>query len=525
MDQLRPGAVFAGRYEVVRVLSTGGMGIVYEVLHTETQRKRALKVMLPSLLVDEDMRSRFRREAVVTAGIESEHLVEIFDAGIEESTRAPFLVMELLRGEDLGARLEREGRLAKKDVLTLTRQVALALDKTHAAGVVHRDLKPENVFVTRRDDGTPRVKVLDFGIAKLVSRNRQAAGKTRAVGTPLYMAPEQMVGDSAKIGPSADLYALGHIVFTLLAGQPYFAPEADESDNVLGLLMKISRGAPEPAGVRARAAGVSLPATFDVWFARATALDPSHRFTSAYELARSLDEAFEGVEPAVLSSKRRLLATLPTVDAGDSGPIGSGPIGSGPAMAEGLPPKRPSAMAETRDAPYASVEKGASASARTGTRDSAPDERLGLGGGSDAGTPSSRTLALDDAPRTRRLRWVGLGGAAALAVVAVYLTVGPGAPEPKAPSAATNESAGRPLASAAPATAEPAASITIRPVPSASAASAVSATAPSAMVAASALSARSPAGSSARPKPLPTATAAAPTSPTAIPTTWGGPRR
>ncbi len=523
MDALRPGAVFAGRYEVVRVLSTGGMGVVYEVLHTETQRKRALKVMLPSLLVDEDMRSRFRREAVVTAGIESEHLVEIFDAGIEETTRAPFLVMELLRGEDLGARLERDRRLSKSDVLALTRQVALALDKTHAAGIVHRDLKPENVFVTKRDDGTPRVKVLDFGIAKLVVRNRQAAGKTRAVGTPLYMAPEQMVGDSARIGPGADLYALGHIVFTLLAGLPYFAPEADETDNVLGLLMKISRGAPEPASVRAQAVGLSLPATFDTWFARATALDSSERFGSAVEMIRSLEDALDGVEPTATSSSRRVLATLPTVDVNDSGPIGLG-LGIG----AGLPAKRPSALAETRETPTVDGAGRASAAARTGTRDSAPDARLGSG---IEASPSSLTLALDDAPRGRGLRWAGLGGVAVLALGVVYFTVWPGEPARGPSPTSTSDATGVVGSAVGVPGGAPLASITVSPATTASASSVASsvATATASAVASTAVVPQSPTaratGAAGGTRPKVPATATTSTAPTAAPTTWGGPRR
>src|SRR6185503_6920383 len=115
-----------------------------------------------------DMRARFRLEASVASQIESEHIVQVFDAGVDDETGLPFLVMELLRGESLGAALERRGRFAGDEVVTLLNQASLALDRTHAAGIIHRDLKPENLFVTARDDGTPRLKVLDFGIAKVV---------------------------------------------------------------------------------------------------------------------------------------------------------------------------------------------------------------------------------------------------------------------------------------------------------------------------------------------------------------------
>ncbi|MBL9023443.1 MAG: serine/threonine protein kinase, partial [Myxococcales bacterium] len=228
MQLLKPGTLFAGgRYEIVRTISAGGMGVVYEALHRDTRRHRALKVMLPQALLDDDLRARFSREGVVTAGIESEHLVEVFDIGIDEETRAPFLVMELLRGEDLGARLGRRERTSPSELLEIFEQICRALARTHAAGVVHRDLKPENLFVTHREDGSLRMRILDFGIAKVV--DSKESKNTRSIGTPLYMAPEQMTGKSAHIGPHVDIYALGQIAFTLLAGAPYFQREAEES--------------------------------------------------------------------------------------------------------------------------------------------------------------------------------------------------------------------------------------------------------------------------------------------------------
>jgi serine/threonine-protein kinase len=263
------------------------MGVVYSAA-ARHKRHRALKLMLPQLLLDDDMRARFTREGIVTAGIESEHLVEVFDVGIDQQTRAPFLVMELLRGEDLGARLTRGERTTPAEVLEIVAQLARALDKTHTAGVVHRDLKPENLFVTQRDDGSMRMRILDFGIAKLVERTGVARGKdTRSVGTPLYMAPEQMTGLAIDIGPAADIYALGHIVFTLLVGSPYFRREAESADNVLGLMFKVSGGTVEPASFRAANVGVALPESFDAWFSKATKLDPTLRFASAGELLRA----------------------------------------------------------------------------------------------------------------------------------------------------------------------------------------------------------------------------------------------
>jgi serine/threonine-protein kinase len=149
LGHLKPGAIFHGRYEIVRCITAGGMGAVYEVIHLETRRRRALKVLLPSLITDHDMRGRFRGEATVTAEVDSEHIVETFDAGVDTDTGMPFLVMELLKGEELTSMIARRGRLAATEAVVLLHQAALALDKTHAAGIVHRDLKPDNLFVTR----------------------------------------------------------------------------------------------------------------------------------------------------------------------------------------------------------------------------------------------------------------------------------------------------------------------------------------------------------------------------------------
>ena len=139
LDTQRP---FAGRYRVVRRVAAGGMGAVFEVLHIETQRRRALKVMLPELVSNRELRDRFQMEARVTANVESEYIVDVFDAGVDESTGMPFLVMELLQGEELGEVLKRTGAVASQHAIAYLRQVASALDKTHAIGIVRRDLKP-----------------------------------------------------------------------------------------------------------------------------------------------------------------------------------------------------------------------------------------------------------------------------------------------------------------------------------------------------------------------------------------------
>jgi serine/threonine-protein kinase len=291
------GAVFAGRYRVLRCIASGGMGAVYEVVHLETNRRRALKVMLPHVLHSEELRQRFQLEARVAASIESEFIVDVFDAGFDEATQMPFLVMELLRGEEVGKRLKRLGRLAPAEVAGIVHQVALALDKTHRASIVHRDMKPENIFLTEREDGPPRVKVLDFGVAKVLAESASSGTTTQSIGTPLYMAPEQF-NPSLRLTGSTDLYALGMVAYTLLVGKAYWAEEV-RGGNIFALATVVVRGPHEPASARAARRDVTLPPAFDGWFARATAADPAYRFPSAAEMAASLAVVLGVQAPAV----------------------------------------------------------------------------------------------------------------------------------------------------------------------------------------------------------------------------------
>lgn len=389
MHLLQAGTVFGGRYEIVRSLSTGGMGAVYEVLHKDTRRKRAMKVMLPHVLANDDMRARFKREGVVTAGIESEHLVEVFDVGIDEASNAPYLVMELLRGEDLGARVVRGERTKPAEVLEIFEQVCRALEHTHAAGIVHRDLKPENLFVTRRDDGTLRMKILDFGIAKLIDRSSK---DTASVGTPLFMAPEQMTGRSAKIGPQSDIYALAQIAFTLLVGTPYFQPEEPESTNLMGILFKVTQGTVEPATARAHTLGVELPYGLNAWFSKSTSLDPDQRYPTVAAFLSDLRAALKGAPEELpnSSAKRRVVAFQPTQPVTDAPPMTHAMAKSAQAWDMGEPSKELANAKLTR----------ASAGQHTGP------------------VPSSRTLSVSErAVRPKKAPvWIvaAVGGAALL---------------------------------------------------------------------------------------------------------------
>ncbi len=289
--ELAPGSIFAGRYVVEQPIGGGGMGSVFAAQHTSTRRRVALKLMLPTLVAEPKLRERFAQEAQVSSLIQSKHVVEVIDAGVDVATGSPFIAMELLQGRDLAQLLRERGALPAEEVVRLLAQVARGLDRAHAAGIVHRDLKPENLFLCADEDGSPLVKILDFGIAKLLQGSGGVA--TMATGTPAYMAPEQL--GAGPITPAADIWAFGLIAFTLLTGRTYW--EADSIASLYNALM--APAYPSPLD-RARALGMSLAPPFEGWFRRCTARDPAQRFASAGEACEQLRAAL-GLTPPTQS--------------------------------------------------------------------------------------------------------------------------------------------------------------------------------------------------------------------------------
>lgn len=289
---LEPGALFHGRYRIERLLGEGGMGSVYEVVHLQTERHRALKVMLPNLVSSKVLRARFEREAKVGAAVQSAHIAEVIDAGIDETSGAPYFVMELLDGADMATMIDCEGALAPSLLVKLLAQAALALDKAHQKGIVHRDLKPENLFVAKDELGEPKLKILDFGIAKFVGDAAMQGHTQGLMGTPFFMSPEQ-VHATSQVTPSADLYALAHVAYNALTGEAYFSKECEGSDNVMQLVALVSRGALRDVCERARTRqNIELPPAIEDWFARATHLEPERRFETARELVEALADCF-----------------------------------------------------------------------------------------------------------------------------------------------------------------------------------------------------------------------------------------
>lgn len=230
------GLAVGGKYEVRRVLGAGGMGVVCEAIHADLGKKVALKLIDKSMKESELIVARFRREARALGQIQSEHIVEVFDVGADPRVGL-YMVMEHLSGEDLQSRLEREKKLEVKTGVMLAHQIARGLAKAHAAGVVHRDLKPANVFLTKRDNGQMLVKLLDFGVSKLLADEGGAriTGSGAPIGTPLYMSPEQAEGRD-DTDARADIWSLGAVMYEALAGTPPFPDRGSYHGTIVGIL-------------------------------------------------------------------------------------------------------------------------------------------------------------------------------------------------------------------------------------------------------------------------------------------------
>lgn len=216
------GAMLLGRYRVLRKLGEGGMGAVYEAENVLLERRVAIKCLLPKLSTDPELVARFVREAQAATRIQHPHIVQVLDLdALPDGTR--FMVLELLDGHDLDSELQRLGSIALPRMVSIALQVCDALAAAHQAGVVHRDLKPANVFLVNREERDDFVKIVDFGIARLVEHDGPTS-LTRTgtlLGTPYYMAPEQVTGQK-DIDHRADVYALGVMIYECLTGQPPF---------------------------------------------------------------------------------------------------------------------------------------------------------------------------------------------------------------------------------------------------------------------------------------------------------------
>jgi serine/threonine-protein kinase len=291
------GEVIVGKYRVDSVVGSGGMGIVLSATHLGLGQRVAIKVLTVSNEDErrDEARERFLREGRATAALVSDHVVRVYDVGMLDSG-APFMVMELLRGQDLARTLLQQGTLSIERACDCVRQAAEAIASAHAQGIVHRDLKPSNLFLTQRSDGAPLVKVLDFGISKTLGSEVERitsnlTAERSVLGTPFYMSPEQ-VRDAKAVDLRTDIWSLGLILHELLSGTPAF-----EGTTLPGVCASIA--ADPPAALRLKRPEV--PPEVEAIVLKCLEKDPAKRFQTARELIAALLPWTGRTESATLS--------------------------------------------------------------------------------------------------------------------------------------------------------------------------------------------------------------------------------
>ncbi|HSU38051.1 MAG TPA: serine/threonine-protein kinase [Polyangiaceae bacterium] len=299
---VKVGDVVGGRYRIDRLLGAGSMGFVVGAWHLELDQPVALKLLNPDIFEQGEAAARFRRECRAAARVKSEHVCRVIDVGSLEQG-APYMVMELLDGNNLEEELLRRGALPVAEAVGYILEAVEAIAEAHAAGIVHRDLKPANLFIARRADRSRLLKVLDFGISKSMidSHGPGDMSLTRTgviIGSPLYMSPEQM-RSTKDADTLSDIWALGAILFQLVTGRPPY-----EGESIPELCAKLfSEDAPPPSAVRA-----GLPAGLDAVLHRTLARDPTKRFQNVAELGAALLEFNPGCRVHVERARRVLAA-------------------------------------------------------------------------------------------------------------------------------------------------------------------------------------------------------------------------
>jgi serine/threonine-protein kinase len=405
------GLDVGGKYEVRRVLGAGGMGVVCEAVHRDLGKRVAVKLIDKSMKESELIVTRFRREARAAGQIASEHIVDVFDVGADARVGL-YMVMEYLVGEDLQSRLEREGRIDVKSGVMIAHQVARALAKAHDAGVIHRDLKPGNVFLTQRDNGQMLVKLLDFGVSKLLNEGAGSAritGVGTPIGTPLYMSPEQAEGKDDVDG-RVDIWSLGAVLYEALAGALPFADRGGYHATIIGILT--SR--PRPLHDVAPWVPAPLAEVVDAMLVH----DREARISDAAAVTRRLLDVFPTVLPDGTGKHTAVIVTqsATAIDAtGDTEfftgsplpPAGSSHSGRIPAVASSSSPLPLTDSSRTlgqpvdlaRTAKMAPIELGARVPGVDGTPRSSPNTAPLIGAVSSPVASSPRGASLPDAAR------------------------------------------------------------------------------------------------------------------------------
>jgi len=300
---LAPGSVLARKYRIERVLGEGGMGVVIAARHLELGHRVAVKVLAPAAALRSTAIDRFLREGRAAARLTSPHAARVYDVGrLPEGV--PFLVMELVSGRDLATILHNEGPQPWERVVRWCREAANALVEAHACGVIHRDIKPGNLMLADVVGGRPIVKVLDFGISKLV----EDASLTRSavvMGSPQYMAPEQLIS-SEHVSPMIDIWALGVVLFELSTGRVPF-----EGRTMAELVAGIQSAMPPPPSLLVK----GIPSSFDAVVLRCLAKRPDARFESMAALVEVLTELEASARPDAVASRVVRSSELPRIGA------------------------------------------------------------------------------------------------------------------------------------------------------------------------------------------------------------------
>jgi serine/threonine protein kinase len=370
----KPGDILCGKYRVEKVLGAGGMGVVVSAMHLQLDEMVAIKFLLPDAAKSADVVNRFQREARAAVKIKSEHVARVKDVG-QLDNGAPFMVMEFLQGQDLAGTIEAQGALPISAAVEYVLQACEALAEAHSAGIVHRDLKPANLFLAHRADGSPCIKVLDFGISKIVgSLSMPGMTRTTAVmGSPLYMSPEQMKS-SKDVDHRTDIWSLGAILYELLSGEPPFI-----ADTMPQLCMMIMQEPLPPLAQLRR----DVPPQLEAVVRRCQEKEASQRYQNVAELSAALAPFVTG--RARLSAERiaDVLRTQSSVrSGGTTGPQAGTATASTPAPPPAGAPQQPYGATGN---PY-----GAPTPMPPGAQYGSPNQGMGQGGpayGSHPGPP------------------------------------------------------------------------------------------------------------------------------------------
>lgn len=292
------GKVLHDTYKIETLLDSGGMGAVFEASHSRLTRRFAVKVLATRIADEESVAyARFEREAEITSKLGHPNIVEVFDYNRTDDG-SPYIVMELLNGESLARRFAKLGRMEPEQVLPILVQIASALEAAHAAKIVHRDLKPKNIFISSLSGGNEIVKVFDFGISKVIDSGSELTQTSALIGTPRYMSPEQADGRSDEVDYRCDIYAMGVILYELLAGHPPFM-----SNSTASLLHMIVYQDVNPPHLDHPHISEEISAVL----LKAMAKKPDDRYESMTALAKALGDAMG--EP-VTTSKLMLPSSI-----------------------------------------------------------------------------------------------------------------------------------------------------------------------------------------------------------------------